>query len=100
MKFGLNLTLQILERTPITIQQLTGGLSDDWILSNEGLGIWSPFDIVGHLVHGEKMTGFRAHISSDIKEHPYHLKRSNGKTIHKGRRTLEGLPTGTSNNKM
>jgi hypothetical protein len=30
------------------------GLPDDWIYSNEGEGTWSPFDVVGHLIHGEK----------------------------------------------
>ncbi|MBL7776093.1 MAG: DinB family protein, partial [Saprospiraceae bacterium] len=30
------------------------GLSDAWLFENEGPDTWSPFDIVGHLIHGEK----------------------------------------------
>ena len=28
-------------------------LSDEWLYSNEGENTWSPFDILGHLIHGE-----------------------------------------------
>jgi hypothetical protein len=31
-----------------------GGLNSDWLMNNEGADTWSPFDIVGHLIHGEK----------------------------------------------
>ena len=36
------------------LNQLLSGLSDDWALKNEGTDSWSPFDIVGHLIHGEE----------------------------------------------
>lgn len=29
-------------------------VSDDWLLANEGVDTWSPYDVVGHLIHGEK----------------------------------------------
>ena len=29
-------------------------LDNDWIYSNEGQDTWSPFDVVGHYIHGEK----------------------------------------------
>jgi uncharacterized damage-inducible protein DinB len=29
------------------------GLEDDWVRTNEGGTSWSPFDVVGHLIHGE-----------------------------------------------
>jgi hypothetical protein len=29
-------------------------LPGEWVLSNEGPDSWSPFDVVGHLVHGEE----------------------------------------------
>ncbi len=54
MKFNLTQAIEILERTPITIRNLLDGLSDDWILNSEGPKTWSPYDIVGHLIHGEK----------------------------------------------
>jgi hypothetical protein len=54
MKFNLELTIQILNNTPQVLSSLLAGLPDELIHSNEGGDSWSPFDIVGHLVHGEK----------------------------------------------
>lgn len=53
-KFDLSKSLQILERTPFVVESMLGGLSKEWIETNEGPETWSPFDIVGHLIHGEK----------------------------------------------
>jgi hypothetical protein len=44
----------ILARTPATLDTLLRGLPDDWITANEGGNTWSPFDVVGHLIHGER----------------------------------------------
>lgn len=30
------------------------GLPDDWVTANEGGETWSPFDVIGHLIHGER----------------------------------------------
>lgn len=54
MKFKLNTALEVLERTPQILHSLLNNLSKDWIFSNEGDDTWSPFDIIGHLIHGEK----------------------------------------------
>ena len=54
MNFKLSDAIQILSRTPMVIKELLLGLPDEWILSNEGTNTWSPFDILGHLIHGEK----------------------------------------------
>jgi hypothetical protein len=54
MKFELKKSLEILERTPRVLTELLAGLSDEWIYSKEGENTWSPFDVVGHLVHGER----------------------------------------------
>jgi hypothetical protein len=54
MNFNLNKSIEILERTPKVLTELLAGLSDDWIFENEGPGTWRPFDVVGHLVHGER----------------------------------------------
>jgi hypothetical protein len=51
--FDLNKSIEILERTPAVICTLLDGLSDDWTSHNEGPGTWCPYDIVGHLIHGE-----------------------------------------------
>ena len=53
MKFNLILSIQILERTPLVLETLLSNLSDEWIQNNEGENTWSPFDVVGHLIHGE-----------------------------------------------
>ncbi len=52
--FSLEKSIEIIERTPNAIRALTEGLSEDWTHENEGPNTWSVFDIVGHLVHGEK----------------------------------------------
>ncbi len=54
MKFDLDKSIEILEQTPSVIEVMLKGLSDEWIMNNEGPDTWSPYDIVGHLVHGEK----------------------------------------------
>lgn len=54
MRFNLPKTIEILERTPIVLEHLLDGISDEWLMNNEGGDSWSPFDIVGHLIHGEK----------------------------------------------
>lgn len=54
MKYNLKQALEILERTPAVLNALLSGLSDDWILNNEGPETFSPYDVIGHLVHGEK----------------------------------------------
>ncbi len=54
MNFNLNKTTAVLERTPKILEDLLSGLSDDWTMQNEGDDTWSPYDIVGHLLHGER----------------------------------------------
>ncbi|TYP99580.1 DinB family protein [Tenacibaculum adriaticum] len=54
MEFIIEKALEILKQTPKTLSCLLENLSDDWVLSNEGIDTWSPYDIVGHLIHGEK----------------------------------------------
>ncbi len=52
--FSITKSIEILESTPKVIESFLKGLSDEWISQNEGGESWSPFDILGHLVHGEK----------------------------------------------
>ena len=54
MSFDLIKSIEILERTPVVITDMLQGLSEEWIYNNEGDDTWSPYDIVGHLIHGEK----------------------------------------------
>jgi DinB family protein len=54
MEFQLDRAKNILERTPATLTSLLRDLPDEWILHNEGPDTFSPFDVVGHLIHGEE----------------------------------------------
>lgn len=54
MRFNLTESIEILSRTPSVFRGLLSGLSDEWIKNNEGGDTWSPYDIIGHLIHGEK----------------------------------------------
>ena len=54
MEFQLDQATQILRSTPATLYSLLHNLSDKWVSSNEGPDTWSPFDVVGHLIHGEE----------------------------------------------
>ena len=54
MKFDLQNAVEILEQTPATLISMLSGLSDNWIRATEGPETWSPYDVVGHLIHGEK----------------------------------------------
>ena len=44
----------ILARTPSTLDALLRDLPHDWVTANEGGSTWSPYDVVGHLIHGER----------------------------------------------
>lgn len=54
MIFEIDKAIEILERTPLTIMTLLDGISEEWFMHNEGENTWSPYEIVGHLIHGEK----------------------------------------------
>ncbi len=45
---------EILERTPDVLQTLLENISGDWTTENEGPDTWSVYDIIGHLIWGEK----------------------------------------------
>ena len=52
--FDLGKALAILERTPASLTALLNGLPDTWLTATEGEGTWSPYDVIGHLIHGER----------------------------------------------
>ena len=54
MNFTLEKSIQILERTPNVLDAMLRNISADWTLHNEGGESWSVYDIIGHLIHGEK----------------------------------------------
>lgn len=46
--------IALLERTPRILRAWLGALPDVWTHAAEGQGTWSAFDVVGHLIHGER----------------------------------------------
>lgn len=52
--FDLELGIAVLERTPGVFRALLGGLGDEWTATDEGADTFTPFDNVGHLIHGER----------------------------------------------
>jgi hypothetical protein len=47
-------TVSLLGRTPATLNALLRGLPEAWTMHGEGGTTWSAFDVVGHLIHGER----------------------------------------------
>lgn len=54
MKYSVDDAIDILSRTPSVLRSLLSGLPPEWAGADEGPGTWSPFDVVGHLIHGEE----------------------------------------------
>src|SRR5918999_5803289 len=54
MEFSLGDAVPLLRATPKVLSAWLSGLPDSWITAKEGPDTWSPFDIVGHLIHGER----------------------------------------------
>jgi DinB superfamily len=55
MEFELNHATDILSRTPKVLKTMLHGLPLKFLENNEGENTWSPFDVVGHLIHGEQI---------------------------------------------
>ena len=46
--------MSVLTRTPATFDALLRDLPDSWTEANEGENTWSPYIVIGHLIHCEK----------------------------------------------
>lgn len=46
--------IPVLRRTPGVVRGLLLDLPAPWTEASEGPGTWTPFDIVGHLIYGER----------------------------------------------
>jgi hypothetical protein len=46
--------LSVLTRTPATLDTLLRDLPEAWTAATEGPGTWSPYVVIGHLIHGER----------------------------------------------
>jgi len=52
MNFEIDKAIEVLERTPRVVRAMLDRLSDEWTSGGTETD-WAPFDIVGHLIHGE-----------------------------------------------
>jgi hypothetical protein len=91
MKYNVEDSINILRRTPYVLDTLLRGLPDGWLDSNEGENTWSPYDVLGHLIHGER-TDWIARLeiilleSGEKKFKPFdrfaQFEESKGKSMH------------------
>ena len=54
MAFDVASATAVLERTPAILRSMLSGLPGEWTTTTDGDGTWSAYDVVGHLVHGER----------------------------------------------
>jgi hypothetical protein len=90
MKFNLDLSIEVLRRSPVTLRALLDGLGEPWVRGTEGPVTFSPFDVVGHLIDGEETDWIpRARIilaqGSNLRFEPYdrfrHRERNADRTL-------------------
>ena len=89
MEYAIDKALPILEKTPALLKLWLQGLCDEWIVNNEGGDTWRVYDVVGHLIHGERtdwMARIRKTLSDTDKEFvPFdrfaQFNESKGKTL-------------------
>ena len=100
MQFELASAMDVLRRTPATLQALLAGVSEPWARGDEGAGTFSPFDVVGHLIDGEETDWVpRARIilarGPDPRFEPYdrfrHRSRNAGRSLESLLAELAGL---------
>lgn len=54
MEFELNQAVEVLRQTPYTLARMLGDLSDEWTASRGDRDDWAPYEVIGHLIHGEE----------------------------------------------
>jgi hypothetical protein len=54
LEFRFDDAVPVLQRTPDVVRALLHDLPAVWTGATEGPGTWSPFDVVGHMIHGER----------------------------------------------
>jgi hypothetical protein len=90
MEHNLSQTISLLTRTPAAFDALLRDLPEAWTSANEGPGTWNAFDVIGHLIDGERLNWIpRAkmilqHGESQTLEtfdRSGHLRESQGKSL-------------------
>jgi hypothetical protein len=54
MQHNVQHTVSLLTRTPAALNALLRDLPETWTFGNEGENTWSAFDVLGHLISGER----------------------------------------------
>ena len=54
MRYSVEKSIEILATTPAVLKALLSGIHEDWVMNNEGQETFSPYDVIGHLIYGEK----------------------------------------------
>ncbi|MBO1510131.1 DinB family protein [Metabacillus bambusae] len=54
MNFNMKEAIELLERTPQTLECFLSGLTDGWLQCNEGEGTWNVSEVIEHLIDAEK----------------------------------------------
>ena len=54
MQHNLQHTISLLARTPATLDALLRDLPEEWTMRNEGGNTFNAFDVIGHLIQGER----------------------------------------------
>lgn len=54
MNISVSDAINLLSRTPQVLEDLLSGIPDNLLHATEGGDSWNPYDMVGHLIHGEK----------------------------------------------
>ena len=103
MEFDLEHTISLLSHTPAVLNTLLRDLPETWALRNEGENTWSAFDVVGHLIHGERtdwMPRTRMILQSGEAQtfEPFdrwgHVRESQGKSLGQLLEEFAGLRSG------
>ncbi|NBC16250.1 MAG: DUF664 domain-containing protein [Bacteroidetes bacterium] len=89
--FDLQEAIHLLKTTPSVLATLLSDLPEGWIHADEGPDTWSPFDVLGHLVHGEK-TDWAPRVRIILEDGPSrpfpafdrsgHVEASQGQSLH------------------
>jgi hypothetical protein len=90
MSQSLQQTVALLTRTPLVLDTLLRDLPEAWTSQNEGGKTWSIPEVIGHLVHGERVNWLpRARMILRFDETPFeafdrlgHINESAGKPLH------------------
>jgi uncharacterized damage-inducible protein DinB len=54
MQYDVTQSMEVLRRTPGVLRAMISGLGREWTHSNYGEDTFSPFDVIGHLITGER----------------------------------------------